>query len=281
MEQIPLILLIFFLFGLRPFIYKPIAKKYPPAIAMIIDGIFAILVSIPIFIFSNDKFIWHPALLLCIINGACLSYQVKLFQIVLKESTSAHQYILIIALGFAVIINKIFGEQLTNGQLLTVILIALVAILFFIRVVSKLSSKAKFAWLGNLLLTVIVVTMPCFLLNYTNWISIFLVNALANFATDVYEFNKCRPELKEKNIKLSPLLLLVGLFASLGELVFMYGNPILGVTTVLVIKRATIPFVIFINNIFISKNEDNKFDNILFSSLAAVLVFFYFLTSKY
>lgn len=278
--NITLCLAIFLLFGLRPFIYKPIAKKYPPAIAMLTDGLASLVVGIPLLITSTESFVWHPILLLCIINGACLSYQVKFFQIVLKESTSAHQYILIIALGFGIIINKLYGEYTSTGQLITVVLIAIVAILFFIRIVNKLSNKAKLAWLINLAFTVIVITTPTLLLNYTNWFSIFLMNAVVNFTTDIYEFLKCRCELKKNNLKLSGNLALVGLFHAFGELIFMYANPIIGVTTVLVLKRATIPFVMVINNFIVNKHEDKDSDNIIFALLAGILAIMYFLTSK-
>ena len=271
---------IFLLFGLRPFIYKPIAKKYPPAIAMITDGLASLVVGIPMLISSKETFVWHPILLLCIISGACLSYQVKFSQMVLKESTSAHQYTLIIALGFGIIINKLYGELVSTGQMITVIFIAIVAILFFIRIVNHLSNKAKLAWLVNLLFTIIVITMPTLLLNYTNWFSVFLMNGIVNFATDIYEFSKCKSELKANNLKLSYGLVFVGLFHAFGELAFMYANPIIGVTTVLILKRATIPFVMVINNFIINKHEDKDADNIIFASLAGILAIMYFLTSK-
>lgn len=278
--NIILFLSIFFSFGLRPFIYKPIAKKYPPAVAMLTDGLASLILCVPFFFMHSREFIWHPILLLCIINGACLSYQVKFFQIVLKESTSAHQYILIISLGFGIIINQLYGEQATTGQLITVISIAIVAFIFFMRVVKHLSFKAKIAWLISLLLTVIVITTPTLLLNYTTWFSIFLANAVVNSTTDVFEFLKCKKEMKKTKLKLSYSLIAVGLFQALGELIFMYANPILGVTTVLVIKRATIPFVMIVSNFLIHKHEDKNIDNIIFAVLAGVLAFMYFFTSN-
>ena len=88
--------LVFFAFGLRTFFYKPIAKKYPPAIAMLTDGVGGVILSIVLVLLNkeNIRFVWHPILLISFLNGALLSYQVKFFQIVLKESTSAHQYII-------------------------------------------------------------------------------------------------------------------------------------------------------------------------------------------
>ena len=72
----------------------------------------------------------------------------------------------------------------------------------------------------------------------------------------------------------------MGLFHAFGELIFMYANPIIGVTTVLVLKRATIPFVMVINNFVVNKHEDKDSDNIIFALLAGILAIMYFLTSK-
>lgn len=51
----------------------------PLAIAMLTDGLASLVVEIPLLITSTEGFVWHPILLLCIINGTCLSYQVNYF----------------------------------------------------------------------------------------------------------------------------------------------------------------------------------------------------------
>ncbi|MDR2760667.1 MAG: hypothetical protein LBB09_02360 [Rickettsiales bacterium] len=280
MDGAALVLAVFFSFGLRPFIYKPIAKKYPPAVAMLTDGIGSLILTLPFFFMSRVVFSWHPILLLSLAHGALLSYFVKYSQIILKESTSSQQYLLIVALGLVILINKLCGDKISNGQVITVIFVAMVALAFFLRIVRKLSKEAQAAWVIDLVILFLILSIPAIALRYSNWFSLFLFTSIANFATDIYEFIKCKNILKREKIKLSGDLLWAGLFQALGELIFMYANPALGVTSVLVIKRASAPFVMLINNFFLNKHEENNFDNVVFAILAGLLALLYFLTAN-
>lgn len=260
------------MFVLREFAYKPVADKYPPAVAMIADGGVGLLLALIVVMQAPEPLIWHPALFSSLISGALLSYQVKFFQIVRKESLSANSYIMLISLGVGVLLSYVFGERLQLTQYCVVIGIAIVGYGFFRLFVRNLSAEARKAWLIALLLTSIVISAPTFELAYTNWVSVFLARSIGNILTDIYEFAKCRRQQTQPfNFDIS--IFLLSAYAMLFELLCMYANPILGVTTVLVLKRGGIPIIMVIS--YLLYRDGKKREQVIFASLAALLAILY------
>lgn len=268
-------IIILAMFVLREFVYKPVADKYPPAVAMIADGGVGLLLALITLYSAKQPLILHPVLLSSLLSGVLLSYQVKFFQMVRKESLSANSYILLVALGIGVILNYFFGERLNVWQYVVVIAIAVAGYGFFKYFVKDLSAEGRKAWLIALLLTSIVVACPTFELAYTNWVSVFLARNIGNVLTDVYEFYKCQRTQTVK-IHLDLPILVLSMYAMLFELACMYANPILGVTTVLVLKRAGIPIIMLIS--FLVYHDGKKREQIVFASLAGLLAVLYYLT---
>lgn len=275
MSTMLLSLLILVMLVAREFIYKPIADKYPPAVAMIADGLSGIIMAAVVVFMASEPVILHPALLSSLISGALLSYQVKFFQIVRKESLSANSYILIIALGVGALLSYVYGERLRPLQYAVVVSVALVGYGFFRFFVRNLSPETQKAWLLALGLTTIVISAPTFELAYTNWVSVFLFRNIGNLLTDIYEFNKCRGDLDQRRLCFDPQLLLLGAFGILFELLCMYANPIIGVTTVLVAKRGAIPVIMLLS--FVIYHEGKPKEQVVFAGLAGVLAILYYM----
>lgn len=262
------------MFILREFAYKPVADKYPPAVAMIADGGVGLLLALIVVVRAQEPLIWHPALLSSLVSGAILSYQVKFFQIVRKESLSANSYIMLISLGVGVLLSYVFGERLELAQYAVVIGIAIVGYGFFRWFVTDLSPAARKAWLIALLLTSIVISAPTFELSYTNWVSVFLARSIGNVVTDIYEFSKCRRQ-QTQPLNFDYSIFILSGYAMLFELLCMYANPILGVTTVLVLKRGGIPVIMVIS--YLLYHDGKKREQVIFASLAAALAILYHL----
>lgn len=219
--------LILFLFTIRPFIYKPAARKFTPKTSAIFTAFWSVilcLITLPFYydnLFVNgDFFIFNIGFVASFIKGFYIFVSTKNSQILNKESTSAAVFWGPIGFGFGSLINFIFlGEYLTTTQIIVILLILLLGVAFFvIGEGKKLSHASKMSFIIVLFAAVITIACDRFALMNMNWYAHILGTYLSMLLFSLIIGTTKREILVCINIKSTWI---VGVLYALGEFILI------------------------------------------------------------
>lgn len=281
--QIITVLIVIFLFTIRPFVYKPCAKSFSTKTSATFTGFWMFmgtLATLPFFghlLFNNGEFMFsYNIIFYSILKGYALWFGVRLFQTINLESTSSSVFSGPIGTGIAVLLNVIlFHEQLTIPQFISIFSIGVVGSLFFIFGHAKsLSKRAKRFFLFSILTTTYCIISDQIVITQTNWYVHVFFTSLSFFLTSILSRAS---SVEWKNCFCKRESIIAGLTFVCGEFYLMSVMVvILPVSVGSLAVRLSIPFVMIISAILYHETKWQKqalFSILLLLSIIPLILF--------
>lgn len=262
--------------ALRPFLYRPAAKYFPPKTSSAFTSTWLIIVlfsTFPIFknLLTNDyTYIFHSIyILISIYKGVSLYYLIELQQVVNKESTSSSVFLSFIALALGCLANNLFfGEGLGYIKVLSISGFGLLGIIFLIEGDAKrISMKAKIAFFIVSLILASYVVSDHISIKQIGWYPHLFVSSVIMFLTAlIHGISK----QDFKNMFLNKGIVIAGLVYAISEFFVIFASiNILPVSIVGVFLRLSVPIVMIISAI---RYHEQSLKNQLIFGISAILL---------
>ena len=262
---------------LRPFLYKPAAKHFPPELSAAFTSswlIVGLILTFPVFghlYYDNALKITTSAyLLLAVLKGLLLWFIVKLQQKINKTSTSSSVFFGFIAMALGSLVNNLFfKEGLALFQLLCICGLGVLGLMFVFKGDAKTLSKKGKIDFGIIILIGATFSITDHLaIPQIGWYPHLLVSSLAMFiACLISGISK----QDYRNIFLNKSVAFAGIFYTISEFLIIYASiNILPVSFVAVFMRMAAPIVMIISAL-VYKEQSLK-NQLTFGVLAMLLV---------
>jgi len=242
--------------AIRPFLYKPAAKHFPPELSAIFTSSWLIVSLILTFPFLGHLLILHdknvlfsPYILLSIYKGASLFYLISLQQTINKTSTSSSVFLSFIALAIGAVANNVFFHE--NLGYIKVICIAGFGILgyLFLRKgdAQRLSRKERIFFLITTLIMASYTVSDHLAIPQVGWYAHLLVSSVIMFLVCLF-YGISKTDIK--TIFTNKSIVIAGIFYSVSEFFVIYASiNILPVSIVAVFLRLSVPVVMVVSAI--------------------------------
>ena len=236
--------------AVRPFLYKPAAKYFPPKLSSAFTSswlIVALLLTSPLLghLLLDDwkSVLSSPACLIGIYKGASLFYLISLQQVVNKESTSSSVFLSFIALALGALANNLFfGEGLGLIKVLCILGFGVLGAAFLFKGDAKrLGLKAKVAF-GIVTLIMASYTVSDHLaIPQIGWYPYLVLSSVFMFLTSLLHGIS---KQDFKNMVKNKSIAVAGIAYAVSEFFVIYASiNILPVSIVAVFLRLSVPVV--------------------------------------
>ena len=261
---------------LRPILYKPAAKHFPPELSAAFTSswlIVGLILTFPIFghlYYDNALKITTSAyLLLAVLKGLLLWFTVKLQQKINKTSTSSSVFFGFISMALGSLINNLFfKEGLALFQVLCICGLGILGLMFVLKGDAKTLSKKGKIDFGIIILVGATFSITDHLaIPQIGWYPYLLFSSLAMFiACLISGISK----QDYHNIFLNKSVAFAGIFYTISEFLIIYASiNILPVSFVGVFMRMSAPIVMIISAL-VYKEQSLK-NQLTFGALAMLL----------
>lgn len=241
---------------IRPFLYKPAAKKFPAKLSASFTSfwlVVGLIFSFPFLgknlEFNGNNILLSPYILLSVYKGVSLFYLISLQQIINKKSTSSSVFLSFIALALGAVANNLFFNE--NLGLVKVLCIAGFGILGYLFLqkgdAKRLSHKEKIFFLVTTLIMASYTVCDHLAIPQVGWYGHLLVSSVAMFI-----FCIIKDFSKEDLIPIftNKLIIVAGVFYTVSEFFVIYASiNILPVSIVAVFLRLSVPVVMIVSAI--------------------------------
>ena len=260
--------------AVRPFLYKPAAKYFPPKMSSAFTSswlIVALLLTSPLLghLFWDDwkNILSSPACLIAIYKGASLFYLISLQQVVNKESTSSSVFLSFIALALGALANNLFfGEGLGIIKVLCILGFGVLGAAFLFKGDAKrLGLKAKAAF-GIVTLIMASYTVSDHLaIPQIGWYPYLVLSSVFMFLTSLLHGIS---KQDFKNMVKNKSIAVAGIAYAVSEFFVIYASiNILPVSIVAVFLRLSVPVVMIYSSI---RYKEQSLKNQLIFALCAI-----------
>ena len=259
---------------IRPFLYKPAAKYFPPKMSSAFTStwlLVGLLLTSPLLghLFWDN---WHhiltsPMLLIAIYKGTSLFYLISLQQVVNKESTSSSVFLSFIALALGALANNLFfGEGLGPIKVLCILGFGVLGATFLFKGDAKrLDPKAKIAF-GVVTLIMSSYTVADHLtIPQIGWYPYLLISSICMFLTSLLHGIS---KQDFKNMFKNKSIAVAGIAYMASEFFVIFASiNILPVSIVAVFLRLAVPVVMIYSAI---RYKEQSLKNQLIFALCAI-----------
>lgn len=274
--QISIGLIITFFMTLRPFVYKPVALKFPISVSAQFTSFWLVLglvITCPIYgyLFADNmhKIVSSPFVFLSIIKGFFLTWMINAQQMVNKESTSSSVFSGFIALAVGSLINNIFfNEGLKIFQILCIAALGFLGVLFYFFGDSKnLSVHGKNAFMVTIFLTSSYCVIDHLTIPEIGWYPHLFISSLAFLLSSVWK------NFSWQNFKIifsTRIIIIAGIIYTVSEFLIIYSlTNILPVSFANLFMRISIPVIMVISALKYKEQSWQK--QLAFGSCAIIL----------
>jgi len=262
--------------AVRPFLYKPAAKYFPPKMSSAFTStwvLVAIVLTFPLLghLLKDNwhKLMFSPFSLISIYKGATLFYLIKFQQIVNKESTSSSVFLSFIALALGALANNVFfGEGLGTVKVCAILGFGVLGAVFFIKGDAKrLSKKGKAAFAVVTLIMASYTVSDHLAIPQIGWYPHLFISAFFMFLVSLLHGIS-----KEdfKNMFVNKSIAVAGIVYAASEFLVIYASiNVLPVSIVAVFLRLSVPVVMIYSAI--RYHEQSLKNQLVFAIIAVAL----------
>ena len=262
--------------AVRPFLYKPAAKYFPPKMSSAFTStwvLVAIVLTFPLLghLLKDNwhKLMFSPFSLISIYKGATLFYLIKFQQIVNKESTSSSVFLGFIALALGALANNVFfGEGLGTVKVCAILGFGVLGAVFFIKGDAKrLSKKGKAAFAVVTLIMASYTISDHLAIPQIGWYPHLFISAFFMFLVSLLHGIS-----KEdfKNMFVNKSIAVAGIVYAASEFLVIYASiNVLPVSIVAVFLRLSVPVVMIYSAI--RYHEQSLKNQLVFAMIAIAL----------
>lgn len=269
-------LLLLLAWTIRPFLYKPAAKHFPPELSATFTSLWlvvSLILTFPILghliIFNGKNALFSPYILLSIYKGASLFYLISLQQSINKTSTSSSVFLSFIALAIGAIANNVFFNE--NLGFIKVVCIAGFGVLgcLFLQKgdAKRLSYKEKIFFIITTLIMASYTVSDHLAIPQVGWYAHLLVSSVVMFLVCLF-YGVSKANIK--TIFTNKFIIIAGVFYSISEFFVIYASiNILPVSIVAVFLRLSVPVVMVMSAI--KYKEQSLKSQLTFGIIAIIL----------
>ena len=262
--------------AIRPILYKPAAKYFPPSMSPAFTStwlLVALILTAPFLshLILNDyqKTLFSPYALVSVYKGATLFYLIKYQQIVNKESTSSSVFLSFIAMALGALANNVFfNEGLASIKIYCILGFGVLGVFFFIKGdASILSKKAKAAFFVTTFIMASYTVSDHLAIPQIGWYPHVLISSVVMFVVSLMHGIS---KQDFKNMFTDKNITYAGVFYAFSEFFVIYASiNILPVSIVAVFLRLSVPVVMVYSAI---KYKEQSLKNQLSFALIAILL---------